>query len=115
MTRSNVAKLIDAAAKRAGLPHCHPHQLRHTCGHLLADAGHDTRRQAARHHQRHVLTLPDTRTSEADKSNAEQSTAPANVVALQPPRRDPGSIHNAVLPSRLWMSAFDPKRTSVAI
>jgi integrase len=39
MTRSNVAKLIDAAAKRAGLPHCHPHQLRHTCGHLLADAG----------------------------------------------------------------------------
>ena len=44
MTRSNVAKLIDNAAKRAGLPHCHPHQLRHTCGHLLADAGHDTRR-----------------------------------------------------------------------
>jgi integrase len=31
MTRSNVAKLIDAAAKRAGLSHCHPHQLRHTC------------------------------------------------------------------------------------
>jgi hypothetical protein len=44
MTRSNVAKLIEGAAKRAGLPHCHPHQLRHTCGHLLADAGHDTRR-----------------------------------------------------------------------
>ena len=44
MTRSNVAKLIDNAAKRAGLLHCHPHQLRHTCGHLLADAGHDTRR-----------------------------------------------------------------------
>ena len=44
MTRSNVAKLIDNAAKRAGLAHCHPHQLRHTCGHLLADAGHDTRR-----------------------------------------------------------------------
>jgi integrase len=44
MTRSNVAKLIDGAGKRAGLPHCHPHQLRHTCGHLLADAGHDTRR-----------------------------------------------------------------------
>jgi integrase len=34
MTRSNVAKLIDGAGKRAGLPHCHPHQLRHTCGHL---------------------------------------------------------------------------------
>src|SRR5262249_5714641 len=44
MTRSNVAKIIEAAGDRAGLPHCHPHQLRHTCGHLLADAGHDTRR-----------------------------------------------------------------------
>jgi type 1 fimbriae regulatory protein FimB/type 1 fimbriae regulatory protein FimE len=44
MTRSNVAKMIEAAAARAGLAHCHPHQLRHTCGHLLADAGHDTRR-----------------------------------------------------------------------
>src|SRR5215471_16538103 len=37
MTRSNVAKMIEAAADRAGLPHCHPHILRHTCGHLLAD------------------------------------------------------------------------------
>jgi type 1 fimbriae regulatory protein FimB/type 1 fimbriae regulatory protein FimE len=44
MTRSNVAKMIEAAGKRAGLPHAHPHALRHTCGHLLADAGHDTRR-----------------------------------------------------------------------
>ena len=44
MTRSNVAKTIAAAADRAGLPHMHPHMLRHTCGHLLADAGHDTRR-----------------------------------------------------------------------
>jgi integrase len=44
MTRSNVAKIIESAGDRAGLPHCHPHQLRHTCGHLLADAGHDTRR-----------------------------------------------------------------------
>lgn len=44
MTRSNVAKMIEASGKRAGLPHVHPHQLRHTCGHLLADAGHDTRR-----------------------------------------------------------------------
>jgi hypothetical protein len=43
MTRSNVAKIIGAAGDRAGLPHCHPHQLRHTCGHLLADAGHDNR------------------------------------------------------------------------
>ena len=44
MTRSNVAKMIEATAARAGLAHCHPHQLRHTCGHLLADAGHDTSR-----------------------------------------------------------------------
>ena len=44
MTRSNVSKMIEAAGERAGLPHCHPHALRHTCGHLLADAGHDTRR-----------------------------------------------------------------------
>ena len=44
MTRSNVAKMIEATADRAGLPHMHPHMLRHTCGHLLADAGHDTRR-----------------------------------------------------------------------
>jgi integrase len=43
MTRSNVAKMIEAAGDRAGLP-IHPHMLRHTCGHLLADAGHDTRR-----------------------------------------------------------------------
>ena len=33
-----------AAGKRADLPYSHPHMLRHTCGHLLADAGHDTRR-----------------------------------------------------------------------
>jgi integrase len=42
MTRSNVAKMIEAAGDRAGLPHCHPHMLRHTAGHandthLLAD------------------------------------------------------------------------------
>src|SRR5262249_45311551 len=44
MTGSNVAKLIDGAGKRAGVRHCPPHPLRHTCGHLLAAAGHDTRR-----------------------------------------------------------------------
>jgi type 1 fimbriae regulatory protein FimB/type 1 fimbriae regulatory protein FimE len=44
MTRSNVAKMIEGAGDRAGLLHTHPHVLRHTCGHLLADAGHDTRR-----------------------------------------------------------------------
>ena len=44
MTRFNVSKMIEAADERAGLPYAHPHMLRHTCGHLLADAGHDTRR-----------------------------------------------------------------------
>ena len=44
MTRSNVSKRIETTGERAGLPYCHPHMLRHTCGHLLADAGHDTRR-----------------------------------------------------------------------
>jgi len=44
MTRSNVSKMVESAGHRTGLLHCHPHQLRHTCGHLLADAGHDTRR-----------------------------------------------------------------------
>jgi type 1 fimbriae regulatory protein FimB/type 1 fimbriae regulatory protein FimE len=44
MTRSNVAKMIEGAGDRARLLHTHPHVLRHTCGHLLADAGHDTRR-----------------------------------------------------------------------
>jgi type 1 fimbriae regulatory protein FimB/type 1 fimbriae regulatory protein FimE len=44
MSRSNVAKMIETAGERAGLPWVHPHMLRHTCGHLLADAGHDTRR-----------------------------------------------------------------------
>jgi integrase len=44
MTRSNASKMIEAAGDRAGLPYAHPHMLRHTCGHLLADAGHDTRR-----------------------------------------------------------------------
>jgi type 1 fimbriae regulatory protein FimB len=44
MTRFNVSKMVEAAGNRAGLPYAHPHMLRHTCGHLLADAGHDTRR-----------------------------------------------------------------------
>jgi integrase len=44
MTRSNVAKMITKAGADAGIANPHPHALRHTCGHLLADAGHDTRR-----------------------------------------------------------------------
>jgi integrase len=44
MTRSNVSKMLASADERVGLAYCHPHMLRHTCGHLLADAGQDTRR-----------------------------------------------------------------------
>ena len=44
MTRSNVSKMITRAGTEAGIANPHPHMLRHTCGHLLADAGHDTRR-----------------------------------------------------------------------
>ncbi len=43
MTRQNVNYLIGEAGKRAGLAHVHPHMLRHSCGHVLADQGTDTR------------------------------------------------------------------------
>lgn len=44
MTRFNVNKMIAKAGEKAGIQNAHPHQLRHACGHLLADSGHDTRR-----------------------------------------------------------------------
>ena len=44
MSRFNVNKMVAKAGETAGIRNCHPHQLRHACGHLLADAGHDTRR-----------------------------------------------------------------------
>ncbi len=40
-TRQAVNYLIAAAAERAGLPSVHPHTLRHSCGFVLADKGHD--------------------------------------------------------------------------
>ena len=43
LTRQAVNYLIGAAAKRAGLPGVHPHTLRHSCGFVLADKGHDLR------------------------------------------------------------------------
>jgi integrase len=43
-SRFAVNKMIEKAGEQAGIHNCHPHQLRHTCGHLLADAEHDTRR-----------------------------------------------------------------------
>lgn len=43
-SRFGVYKMIEKVGEQAGIRNCHPHSLRHTCGHLLADAGHDTRR-----------------------------------------------------------------------
>lgn len=42
-TRQSVNYLIAAAAARAGLPHIHPHMLRHSCGFTLANRGYDLR------------------------------------------------------------------------
>jgi type 1 fimbriae regulatory protein FimB len=42
-TRDGFAKLLRAAAKRAGIKNAHPHALRHACGHALAMKGRETR------------------------------------------------------------------------
>jgi type 1 fimbriae regulatory protein FimB len=39
-----VARIVKEAAEAAGIVfHVHPHMLRHSAGHMLADAGADTR------------------------------------------------------------------------
>lgn len=39
-----VARIVARAGEAAGIPfHCHPHMLRHSAGHMLADEGLDTR------------------------------------------------------------------------
>ncbi len=43
MTRQNVNYLITQAANRVNLGKVHPHMLRHSCGHALAEKGTDTR------------------------------------------------------------------------
>jgi type 1 fimbriae regulatory protein FimB len=43
LTRQAVNHLISAAGRRAGLPHVHPHMLRHSCGFSLANKGVDFR------------------------------------------------------------------------
>jgi type 1 fimbriae regulatory protein FimB/type 1 fimbriae regulatory protein FimE len=43
MTRQGLYYLVRAAAHRAGIGNVHPHELRHTCGYLLANAGKDAR------------------------------------------------------------------------
>jgi integrase len=42
-TRNGFAKLLKAAADKAGIENAHPHALRHACGHALAMKGRDTR------------------------------------------------------------------------
>jgi integrase len=42
-TRDGFAKLLKAAADKAGVENAHPHALRHGCGHALAMKGRDTR------------------------------------------------------------------------
>jgi integrase len=42
-TRDGFAKLLKAAADKAGVENAHPHALRHACGHALAMKGRDTR------------------------------------------------------------------------
>jgi len=42
-TRQAVSYLVGLAARRAGLAGVHPHTLRHSCGHYLANKGHDLR------------------------------------------------------------------------
>lgn len=42
-TRDGFAKMVKAAAARAGIENVHPHALRHACGHALAMKGRDTR------------------------------------------------------------------------
>lgn len=43
MVRQAVNYLIKEAAKRACLDHVHPHMMRHSCGHAMAERGIDTR------------------------------------------------------------------------
>lgn len=43
MTRQNMNYIIKKAGERAGIGHVHPHMLRHSCGHALANKGMDTR------------------------------------------------------------------------
>ncbi|HEY2534687.1 MAG TPA: tyrosine-type recombinase/integrase [Xanthobacteraceae bacterium] len=42
-TRDGFAKMLKAAADRAGVENVHPHALRHACGHALAMKGRDTK------------------------------------------------------------------------
>jgi type 1 fimbriae regulatory protein FimB len=43
MSRKAVNYLIAKAATDAGMPHVHPHMLRHSCGYYMANKGIDTR------------------------------------------------------------------------
>jgi type 1 fimbriae regulatory protein FimB/type 1 fimbriae regulatory protein FimE len=51
MTTSNVRKLLTRLGESIGMPHLHPHQLRHALGYYLANKGQDTR--AIQHYMGH--------------------------------------------------------------
>jgi integrase len=72
MTRSNVSKMIEVAGERAGLSFAHPHMLRHTCGHLLANVDVGTLTAAPSHGGIH-LNATWVRTNAAPKPNVELS------------------------------------------
>jgi site-specific recombinase XerD len=44
LRRQSTGAHLHVRRLKGGIASVHPHMLRHTCGHLLADAGHDTRR-----------------------------------------------------------------------
>lgn len=43
MSPDGFAKMLTRAGQRCGLPHAHPHMLRHSCGFALAEKGRDVR------------------------------------------------------------------------
>ena len=66
MTTSNVRKMLTRLGQSIGMPHLHPHQLRHALGYYLANKGEDTRaiqlylgHQNIRHTARYTELAPD--------------------------------------------------------
>jgi type 1 fimbriae regulatory protein FimB/type 1 fimbriae regulatory protein FimE len=66
MTTSNVRKMFSRLGRSIGLPHLHPHQVRHGLGYYLASRGQDTRaiqlylgHKNIRHTARYTALSPD--------------------------------------------------------
>lgn len=62
MTTSNVRKMLTRLGESIGMPHLHPHQLRHALGYYLANKGEDTR--AIQHYLGHKNIRHTTRYTE---------------------------------------------------